>query len=150
MKKTHRWRNYSFICHIYTFTRFRKTTVLGYWPTKGNRAWIHTSSSGRSCRNGKKWKARHTHTHTRLTALFPGLPGWAGTSKVKPIRILLKQRDSEWQWYQLGHDYNLWSSCPVLIAGRDATKLWHCILRCESSRQQSAGIWNSLNTLLTD
>jgi len=33
----------------------------------------------------------HTHTHTRLTALFPGLPGWAGTRKVKPILILVKQ-----------------------------------------------------------
>ena len=32
-----------------------------------------------------------THTHTRLTALFPGLPRWAGTRKVKPIWILLKQ-----------------------------------------------------------
>ena len=33
----------------------------------------------------------HTHTHTRLTALFPGLPRWAGTGKVKPIWILLKK-----------------------------------------------------------
>ena len=33
----------------------------------------------------------NTHTHTRLTALFPGLPVWAGTRKVKPIWILLKQ-----------------------------------------------------------
>ena len=33
----------------------------------------------------------HTHTRTRLTALFPGLPGWASTRKVKPIWILLKQ-----------------------------------------------------------
>jgi len=33
----------------------------------------------------------HTHTQTRLTALFPGLPGWAGTRKVKPIWTLLKQ-----------------------------------------------------------
>ena len=33
----------------------------------------------------------HTHTHTHLTALFPWLPGWAGTTKVKPIWILLKQ-----------------------------------------------------------
>ena len=33
----------------------------------------------------------HTHTHTRLTALYPGLPGSAGTRKVKPIWILLKQ-----------------------------------------------------------
>jgi len=33
----------------------------------------------------------HTHTHTRLTAFCPRLPGWAGTRKVKPIWILLKQ-----------------------------------------------------------
>jgi len=31
------------------------------------------------------------HTHTRLTALCLGLPRWAGTRKVKPIWILLKQ-----------------------------------------------------------
>ena len=33
----------------------------------------------------------HTYTHTRLMALCPGLPRWAGTRKVKPIWILLKQ-----------------------------------------------------------
>jgi len=44
----------------------------------------------------------HTHTHNRLTALCPGLPGWAGARKVKPIWILLKQ-ESEWQWHQLSH-----------------------------------------------
>jgi len=33
-----------------------------------------------------------THnTHTSLTALFAGLPRWAGIRKVKPIWILLKQ-----------------------------------------------------------
>jgi len=32
-----------------------------------------------------------THTHTRLTAFCPGLPGWAGTRKVKPTWTLLKQ-----------------------------------------------------------
>jgi len=31
------------------------------------------------------------HTHTRLMALCAGLPGWAGTRKVKPVWILLKQ-----------------------------------------------------------
>ena len=31
------------------------------------------------------------HTHICLTALCPGLPRWAGTRKVKPICILLKQ-----------------------------------------------------------
>ena len=48
------------------------------------------------------FKHMHTHTHTSLTALFPGLPGYAGTRKAKPIRILLNQ-DSEWLWHQLGH-----------------------------------------------
>ena len=38
------------------------------------------------------YRNTHTHTHTRLTALFPGLPRWAGTRKVKPIWILLKQK----------------------------------------------------------
>jgi len=33
----------------------------------------------------------HTHTHTHLTALYPGPPGWAGTRKIKPIWIWLKQ-----------------------------------------------------------
>jgi len=36
------------------------------------------------------WR-EHTHTHTNLTALYPGLPGWAGTRKVQSIWILLKQ-----------------------------------------------------------
>jgi len=36
----------------------------------------------------------HTHTHTRLTALYPGLPGWAGTRKEKPIWIYWSKR----QW----------------------------------------------------
>ena len=31
-------------------------------------------------------------THTHLTAIFPGLRGWAGAKKVKPVWILLKQQ----------------------------------------------------------
>ena len=34
---------------------------------------------------------QHPFTYTRLTALCPGLPGWAGTRKVRPVWILLKQ-----------------------------------------------------------
>jgi len=44
--------------------------------------------------HGTRARARahaRTHTHTRFTALFPGLPRWARTRKVKPIWILLKQ-----------------------------------------------------------
>ena len=39
--------------------------------------------------NNGNWN--ETNTHTRLTALCPGLPRWAGTRKVKPIWISLKQ-----------------------------------------------------------
>ena len=39
----------------------------------------------------KTWIYHWAPLHTCLTALFPGLPGWAGTRKVKPNRILLKQ-----------------------------------------------------------
>ena len=46
-------------------------------------------------------KYSNTHTHP-FNGPFVGLPRWAGTRKVKPIWILLKQWDSEWQWHQLG------------------------------------------------
>ena len=45
----------------------------------------HTDSNMHQCQYA------HTHTHTRLTALCPRLPRWAGTRKEKPIWILLKQ-----------------------------------------------------------
>jgi len=40
------------------------------------------------------------HTHTRLTALFPGRPRWAGTRKGKTNLDFTGARDSEWQWHQ--------------------------------------------------
>jgi len=43
---------------------------------------------------------QNAYTHTRLTALCPGLPGWAGTRKVLDFT---EARDSEWQWHPLGH-----------------------------------------------
>ena len=42
-----------------------------------------------------------SHTHTHLTALYPGLPRWAGTRKVKPNLEFTEARDSEWQWNPL-------------------------------------------------
>ena len=38
-----------------------------------------------------KWKKMHTVRTHPFNGSFPGLPGWAGTRKVKPIWILLKQ-----------------------------------------------------------
>ena len=45
----------------------------------------------------------YIHAHTRLTALCPGLPRWAGIRKVKTDLDFTEARDSEWQWHQLGH-----------------------------------------------
>ena len=50
----------------------------------------------------------HTHTHTRLMALFPGLPRWAGTRKAKPIWILLKQETVSGS----GISWNICKSAP--------------------------------------
>ena len=45
-----------------------------------------------SCRPSNSMKPlKAEHTHILLMALFPGLPRWAGTRKVKPIWILRKQ-----------------------------------------------------------
>ena len=44
------------------------------------------------CRSHRPLQQDHsTHTHTCLTTLCLGLCGWAGTRKVKPVWILLKQ-----------------------------------------------------------
>jgi len=53
-------------------------------------------------------------THTRLTALCPGLPGWAGTRKVKPIWILLKQET-------VSGSSNSWAICKSAPRTRQIT-----------------------------
>ena len=57
-------------------------------PYLVTRQWV--TNTRRVNYSTKRHTHTHTHTHTRLTALFPGLPRWAGTRKVKPIWILLK------------------------------------------------------------
>ena len=54
------------------------------WSTRetAHRHYTHQETGTALVRNKK---LTHTHTHTHLTALFPGLPRWAGTRKVKPI-----------------------------------------------------------------
>ena len=43
------------------------------------------------CKRTRNNRTSSEAYYARLMALFPGLPGWAGTRKVKPIWILLKQ-----------------------------------------------------------
>jgi len=57
---------------------------------------------------------QHTHTHTHLTALFPGLPRWAGTRKVKPIWILLKQETMSGSGIS-------WAICKLAPCSRQTT-----------------------------
>ena len=77
------------ICHV--------KHELAICPLK---VFLHMFNDKRTCgdcqhRSSTRRARAHTHackhTHTRLTALFPGLPWKAGTRKVKPIWILLKQ-----------------------------------------------------------
>ena len=59
-----------------------------------------------------------THTHTRLTALFLGLPRWAGTRKVKPIWISLKQ-------YTVSGSGTSWAICKSAPRSRQITTPAH-------------------------
>ena len=59
---------------------------------------------------------RLVHTHTRLTALCPGLPRWAGTRKAKPILILLKQETAS------GSSIS-WAVCKSASRSRQITML---------------------------
>ena len=51
--------------------------------------WFYLSATGSPGYSQK-------HTYTRLTALFPGLPRWAGTRKVKPIWIFPEKGPLNW------------------------------------------------------
>ena len=52
--------------------------------------------------------------NTRFTALCPGLPGWAGTRKVKPIWILLKQETVSGSGIS-------WGVCKAALCSRQIT-----------------------------
>ena len=88
------------------FTHCTDGSWAGHWnqrccPQASNAVydWTDPSAPGsgrRSWRFHGTWGKKYSHTflltlhYTRLTALCPGLPGWASTRKVKPIWILLK------------------------------------------------------------
>jgi len=83
LTRTNNWT----VCHQ------QKSATLGPTVCKSNVKHTHTNTSMHACTDAHTHTHTHTrtHTHTHLTALCSGLPGWAGTIKVKPIWILLKQ-----------------------------------------------------------
>jgi len=76
-----------------------------------------------------------THRRTHLTALFPVLPGWAGTRKVKPIWILLKQETVSGSGIS-------WAICKLPPTSRhnhaSTQPLSFLQARCPSCRQPTA------------
>ena len=75
---------HAFASQLQTNSTQRASTDAGVNHLSFRMTYFHTTNTH------TRTHAR-THTHTRLTALCPGLPRWAGSRKVKPIWILLKQ-----------------------------------------------------------
>ena len=93
-KMTTAWRH---TVLVFTATS-RGATLDNNWTVATTHTDIHTSITSPQqspCTQRLnyciKYIHTHTHTHTHLTGLYPGLPRSAGTRKVKPIWILLKQ-----------------------------------------------------------
>ena len=61
------------------------------WAWQWMSRWATDTAASAALRLTQHTHAKSFTTHTRLTALSPGLPRWASTRKVKPIWILLKQ-----------------------------------------------------------
>jgi len=105
----------------------------------------------------------YTHTRDSLMALCPGLPGWAGTRKVKPIWILLKQETVSGRlqpcipisqnFQKLSH--NISGKCTTLterkVAGEWALNPVHCWCNSQQPLYQSSITihWQSAKTLNT-
>ena len=73
---------------------YKPEAVLVLMVTRGHYGWCHLTEDKISY-----IFFTQTHIHTRLTALFLGLPRWAGTRKVKTYLDFTEARDSEWQWH---------------------------------------------------
>ena len=93
-----------------------------------------------------------THTRSRLTALCPGLPGWASTRKVKPIWILLKQETASGSGISL-------AICKSALRSRQITTpaSHHSVFTCQmlflppnQQRQSTEGNILGINLHLSD
>ena len=103
MIKEARWSGWVWVGECFFW--YRPTQVVpDQRPLNGRCCCCCTSNNRRKKTKGastskvltRKWLSKqrwhtHTATHTRLMAFCQGLPGWAGTRKVKPVWILLKQ-----------------------------------------------------------
>jgi len=87
---------HSFQCNKLHWISQPKPQQLWSFSMQAIRNW----TEGTSKQDTVDWKdsqahkctQKHTHTHTHTSnSPFSGLPGWAGTRKVTPIWILLKQ-----------------------------------------------------------
>jgi len=95
------WTNYTIMTAYCIVTLLEELLTDEFTPTTTQIPWPTRVTDVRTlqCYLLNTAHQHHTHQinsaihyiHTRLTALCPGLPGWAGTRKVKPIWILLKQ-----------------------------------------------------------
>ena len=106
----------SWWCYLGEFSCF-----AGFTGMPNTQMYAHTDHSGYSICSNRPHLAllavlahTHTHTHTRLTALCPGLPGWAGTRKVQSIWILLKQET-------VGGSRISWAMCKSSPRSRQIT-----------------------------
>ena len=66
------------------------STICATYPWRFLLEWVEEKTKTKPAKSGLPGHT-HTHTHTRVMALCLGLPGWAGTRKVKPLWISLKQ-----------------------------------------------------------
>ena len=105
----------------------------------------------------------NTHTHTRLTALFPGLPRWASTRKVKAIWILLKQETVSgsgitWAMCKSAPRFRqtttplcfLQAGCPSCRPTNSIKALKECILNCQWNLNCKRVLHCSTNLLITE
>jgi len=106
-------------CHSLSLASEKSRLVLPFWyrltqVVLEKRPLNDCSSSSSSCMCLEIVINTHTHTHTRLTARFPGLSRWAGTRKVKPMWIFLKQET-------VSGSENSWAICKSALCSRQIT-----------------------------
>jgi len=71
---------------MYVHRKLVEVRTRGFWEM-----WSDRQKGRHTIRTKIQYTHYYYNYYSPLTALFPGLPGWAGTRKVKPIWILLKQ-----------------------------------------------------------